>query len=68
MGLHAHPLETQQQTEENEEHEVGRNISSSEVGPICGVIFTAEETLYANYVRFIFKCLMYTCAGVDSVM
>lgn len=44
--MHVHPLETQQQKEENEEHEVGRNISSSEVGPICGVIFTAEEILH----------------------
>ena len=31
VGEHAHPLETQQQTEKNEEHEVGRNISSPEV-------------------------------------
>jgi len=36
----ASPLETQQQTEENEEHEAGRNISSPEVRPLRSVIFS----------------------------
>ena len=64
----AHPLETRQQIEENEEREVGRNISSPEVSPLCSVIFSVEEILHANYVRFIFSCLMKTCAGVNYVM
>lgn len=66
--MHTHPLETQQQTEENKEHEVGRNISSPEVSPLCSVIISVVEILHANYVRLISKCPIYTCAGVNYVI
>lgn len=42
VGVHAHPLETQQQTEKNEEHEVGRNVSSPEVSLLHFVILSVE--------------------------
>ena len=48
VGVHAHPLETQQQTEKNEEHEVGRNISSPEVSLLCCVILLVEEILWSR--------------------
>ena len=48
VGEHAHPLETQQQTEKNEEHEVGRNISSPEVSLLRCDILLVEEILWSR--------------------
>lgn len=42
VGVHAHPLETQQQTEKNEEPEVRRNVSSPEVSLLHCAILLVE--------------------------
>ena len=46
--MHAHPLETQQQTEEKEEHEVGRNISSPEVSSF--VVLSSQWKKYCMQI------------------